>query len=64
VGNYRPVRILPTPSKVIEEVIRVQLSMYVEDQKMLPASQFGFRHGHSTVMAAGAADAEWRRDQK
>jgi hypothetical protein len=42
VENYRPVCILPSASKIMEEVVRSQLSKYIEKKKMLPQSQYGF----------------------
>jgi hypothetical protein len=64
VENYRPVCILPSPSKTMEEVVRAQLSKYIEKKKILPESQYGFRQGRSTIMAAGAADHDWRKAKR
>jgi len=58
-SNYRPVSILSSASKIMEEVIRLQFSRYFEERKILPSSQFGFRRGLSTVHAAGAAEHDW-----
>jgi hypothetical protein len=51
VENYRPLCILPRASKIMEEVVRSQLSKYIEKKKILPQSQYGFRQGRSTIMA-------------
>ena len=59
VKNYRPVSILPSMSKVLEEVLRRQLSRHLEKRRVLPHSQFGFRKGLSTVQAFGAAQHDW-----
>jgi hypothetical protein len=53
---YRPVCILPSPSKIMEDVVRAQLSKYIEKKRILPQSQYGFRQRRSTIIAAGAAD--------
>ncbi len=60
VENYRPVSILPTASKVLEEVLRKQLAWYLEENGVLPSSQFGFRARRSTVQATGAAIHDWQ----
>lgn len=59
VENYRPVCILPTASKVLEETMRRQLANYLEKMDILPTSQYGFRPGYSTVQAAGAVHHDW-----
>ena len=64
VKNYRPVTILPSPSKIFEEVVRKQLSSYVERKGILPDTQYGFREGLSTVHAVAAADHDWRRARR
>ncbi len=58
--NYRPVSILPTASKVLEEVLRKQMAWYLEENGVLPSSQFGFRARRSTVQATGAAIHDWQ----
>ncbi len=64
VENYRPVSILPSPSKIMEEVIRKHLSKYMETKKILPDSQYGFRAGRSTILATGAATHDWAKARK
>jgi len=61
VSNYRPVSILPSPSKVLEEAVRRQLSKYCEDNKIIPPSQHGFRKKLSTISAVCAAHHDWRK---
>ena len=51
-GNYRPVSILPSMSKVFERVIHDQLYEYFSSNKMFYDNQYGFRNGHSTELAA------------
>jgi hypothetical protein len=51
VGNYRPVSLLSTVSKVFERAFYSRLSSFIKQQKILYELQFGFREGHSTHMA-------------
>ena len=50
--NYRPISILPVFSKIIERIIHDQLTKYFIEHKILYTSQYGFRGGHSTELAA------------
>ena len=50
-SNYRPISILPTISKILEKAIHMQLSAYLEGNKLLSMSQFGFRLNSNTVLA-------------
>ena len=61
VANYRPICILPSPSKIMEEIIRQQVGKYMEKMHVLPRTQYGFRAGMSTIMAAGAVDHDWKQ---
>ena len=51
-GNYRPVSLLPSVSKVFERVIHNQLYQYFVDNNLLYQNQYGFRKFHSTELAA------------
>lgn len=46
-GNYRPISILPTISKIYERHIASQLRSYLSKTKVLQVSQSGFRKNHS-----------------
>ena len=48
VGNYRPVSLLSTISKILEKSIYVQLDHYLSTNKLLYEFQSGFRPGFST----------------
>ncbi len=50
-GNYRPITILPTVSKVLEKVVHHQVYKYLMDEKILSPVQFGFRPNLSTEVA-------------
>uniref|UniRef100_A0A0A9YPH7 Putative RNA-directed DNA polymerase from transposon BS n=2 Tax=Lygus hesperus TaxID=30085 RepID=A0A0A9YPH7_LYGHE len=42
-GNYRPISMLSTLSKILEKFVKNQLYSYLEENKILNARQFGFR---------------------
>ena len=47
-GNYRPVSILCSTSKIIERLIYEQISKYLNEHNLLFEFQSGFRTSHST----------------
>ena len=49
--NYRPVSLLPCISKVMEKVMHMQIYSYLDTNKLLYTSQYGFRKHHSTEFA-------------
>ena len=50
-GNYRPISILPTFSKIFEKVIYIQVYNYIEIHNILHKQQYGFRNKKSTTHA-------------
>ncbi len=50
--NYRPISLLLVISKIFETTIFKQLYKFLNDNKLLYKSQYGFREGHSTDYAA------------
>ena len=50
-GNYRPISLLPTLSKVFERFVYNQLYDFLEKFNILTPKQFGFRKGKSTIQA-------------
>ncbi|CAB0041329.1 unnamed protein product [Trichogramma brassicae] len=48
-GNYRGISLLPTAYKVYTEIIRGRLVKEIEEKKILPEGQAGFRKGRSTM---------------
>ena len=52
ISNYRPISLLPSISKILENSIFKQLSTYLNEHKLLYDSQYGFRAGHSTELAS------------
>ena len=48
-GDWRPVSVLPLPSKIIERAVYNQLVYHFECNNYLCINQHGFRKGHSTA---------------
>ena len=48
-GNYRPVSLLPSLSKILEKALCSQLMIYLETNQLLCASPFGFCRGSQTT---------------
>ena len=59
--NYRPVSSLPSASKLLEMVICEQTTKFVEEEKILPPNQHGFRAKHSTMTAWSDIQNTWAR---
>eukprot|EP00116_Pleurobrachia_bachei_P000741 sb/3461003/ len=49
--NYRPVSNLPFLSKIVEKAVALQLTEYLENNKLLPSIQSAYRKGHSVETA-------------
>ena len=58
-NNYRPVSCLPAASKVLEIVVCSQLSDYLEQNRLLPKNQHGFRPRRSTMTAWNEIQLDW-----
>lgn len=50
-GNYRPISILPSISKILEKVYYVRMIKFIESKNLLNSNQNGFRKNKSTVRA-------------
>ena len=48
--NYRPISVLPALSKLLEKAVHSQLLEYLETNKLLNQSQFGYRANRSTQL--------------
>ena len=49
--NYRPISILNAINKTFERILHKQLSIYLEENKLLPNFQYGYRKQHNTSQA-------------
>ena len=49
VNNYRPVSLLPLPGKILEKIVHIKISKFLEENKFLSPDQGGFRKGFSTT---------------
>ena len=58
-ANYRPVSCLCSASKVLEKVVCNQLTKFLEDNKLLPDNQHGFRKSRSTMTALTSIQKKW-----
>ena len=52
VASYRPISLLPIPSKVFEKFFQKRLRFDVDLSYLIPGYQFGFRPGHSPIQQA------------
>jgi transposase len=49
ITSYRPISLLPLLSKVLEKLLINRLQPIIEERKLIPKHQFGFRNRHSTI---------------
>ena len=49
--NYRPIALLPSLSKIIEETLKTRIQKFLEKYNLINIEQFGFRKNHSTCDA-------------
>jgi hypothetical protein len=47
--SYWPISLLPIVSKVFEKLLLERLLPMVENNRLIPNHQFGFRQRHSTI---------------
>ncbi|TLY45188.1 MAG: hypothetical protein E6K54_08905, partial [Gammaproteobacteria bacterium] len=47
-SNYRPISLLSVCSKILEKCIKLQLSNYLNENKLITEQQFGFRCNKNT----------------
>lgn len=65
-GNYRPISLLNSLSKVLERVAHSQLRSYIENKPadyhpILPPQQFAYRSGHSCEDLLSRCINDWHR---
>jgi len=49
--SYRPISLLPNISKVFEAIMNDKIVNLCNINDIIPESQFGFKHNHSTIYA-------------
>lgn len=47
--SYRPISLISNLSKILEKILSMRITNFIEDNNILPDEQFGFRKAHSTV---------------
>lgn len=62
--NYRPISLLPSLSKLIERICAIHLKSEMQEKRVLPDEQFGFRERHSTVHSLLNLTCELKRNIK
>ena len=50
-SNYRPISVIPNPSKLVENVIYNRIYQFVKYHNLIHEHQFGFQQGSSTTSA-------------
>lgn len=48
-SSYRPISLLPSLSKILEKIILKRIYSIVNESKIIPNTQFGFKNKHSTL---------------
>ena len=61
-GNYRPISILPTLSKILERHVHNSFTGYMEYNNLFLDNQSGFRAGHSCETALTTLVNDWSRE--
>jgi len=49
ITSYCPISILTTLSKILEKVFLKRLTPIIDESKLIPSHQFGFREQHKTM---------------
>lgn len=47
--SYRPISLLPIISKIFEKLLLKRMLPIIEEKRLIPDHQFGFRNNHSTI---------------
>ena len=58
-GNYRPISVLPTVSRIFEKLVYDQMYAYFLNNDLLGDRQFGFTPLHSTALALSKVTNTW-----
>ena len=52
IASYRPISLLPILSKILKKILLQRLTPIIEETKLIPSQQFGFRKKHATIEQA------------
>jgi hypothetical protein len=52
ITSYRPISLLPILSKILEMILLQRLTSIIDESKLIPSHQFGFRKEHRTIEQA------------
>ena len=50
-ANFRPITIVSVICKIVEKIVHIQLTKYLENQSLFSDARHGFRSNHSTATA-------------
>lgn len=59
-SEYRPINVLPIYEKVLELVVKNQIEIYIENNKIITEHQSGFRKNHSCETAIQTVIDDWK----
>ena len=62
IKNYRPVSCLVTASKILEKIVCLQITEFIEKNNLLPKNQHGFRARRSTMTAHTNMQSDWTKN--
>lgn len=60
--DWRPINMLPTYEKILEDVVCKQLTQFIEQEGLLCVQQSGFRRGHSCETSICWLINEWKKE--
>jgi exonuclease III len=60
--SYRPISLLPVLSKVFEKLLLARLRPHLDENKLIPDHQFGFRQHHATIQQIHRVSKKIRQD--
>ena len=63
VENYRPISLLPLPSKLLEKIVHRNISEYLDHNNILTEIQGGYRKNHSTIQTIGTLTDDILRER-
>lgn len=62
IEDRRPINTLPVYEQVLEEVVKIQLIKFIDDNRIINPEQSGFRKGHSCETALQHSIMRWRKN--